>query len=255
MKPWLALLGILFGCLSLSPGAAAQEEARVVVAVADSTCDAIQEAGKLFAAGRNLRMEYICKSSGRLAKGIIGGAISADFYVSASQDWMDEMIAAGRIDRAQSRGLWSNGLVVAVPRESPLRLAALEELAGPAPRRLLIGDPGTAPFGRYTKQALEKAGLWDRVLPLVATRKNISLVADALAESDGATAGILFATHLDERLRVLMTVPGDLHDPIRYFSAPLKAARDSPSAIAFGAFLETAEATEVFLKAGFRIAP
>lgn len=251
MKAWGRVLAGLVGCTIAATGRA--DDAAITVAAADSTCAAVREVGKLFHDRHRIRVDSVCKSSGRLVKGIVGGAISADFFISANQEWMDEMVAAGLVSLAAVRSLWTNVLVVAAPRGSSLRIGSLAELKEPAMRQLLIGDPGTAPFGRYTKQSLETAGIWGDVLPRVASRKNISLLVDSLAGAADGTAGILFASHLDDRIGILATIPAPLHDPIRYFSAPLKAAEDRAPVAAFTAFVESAEAREIFRKYGFGI--
>lgn len=251
MKPWGRILAGLVGCMMTVTGRA--DDAAITVAAADSTCAAVREVGKLFLDRHRVRVDPVCKSSGRLAKGIVGGAISTDFFISANHEWMDELIASGHISAAAVRSLWSNVLVVAAPRGSSLRIESLDDLAKPAVHRLLIGDPGTAPFGRYTKQSLEQAGIWEKVLPRVTSRKNISLLVDSLAGADDGTVGILFASHLDDRIGILATIPAPLHDPIRYFSAPLKAAEGRAPVAAFAGFVETAEAREIFRKHGFGI--
>jgi molybdate transport system substrate-binding protein len=251
MTPWKSALACLIGCAIAATGRA--EETAITVAAADSTCAAVREVGKLFLERHRVRVDPVCKSSGRLAKGIAGGAISTDFFISANQEWMDELVATGHVSLAAVRSLWSNVLAVAAPRGGSLRIESLDDLAQPTVRRILIGDPGTAPFGRYTKQSLEQAGIWEKVLPRVTSRKNISLLVDSLAGADDGTVGILFASHLDDRIRVLATIPAPLHDPIRYFSAPLKAAEGKAPVAAFAAFVESAEAKEIFRKFGFGI--
>ena len=62
---------------------------------------------------------------------------------------------------ASRKNFVSNTLVLIVPQESKLTLAGLEDLASAAVRRVALGNPVTVPVGRYTQEALTKAGLWE----------------------------------------------------------------------------------------------
>ncbi|MBF0249015.1 MAG: molybdate ABC transporter substrate-binding protein [Alphaproteobacteria bacterium] len=224
----------------------------ITIAAANSTCDAIARVGELFKARHGGAFAFICKASGRLAKGLIGSSIEADVFISANRKWMDTMIEAGLIDAATVSSLWGNGLVVAAPSAHAQALGRLDDLAAPAVRQIMIGDPSTAPFGRYSKQALENAGVWDAVRPKVVTRKHITLLAENLAAAGPGTYGMLFSTNVSEGLSAVLDVPADLHEPARYFSAPLKAAADRTDVHAFVRFMAEPEALKAFTDLGFK---
>lgn len=220
--------------------------AEMTLALANSTCNAMKQAGDLYRAGKSLHINYSCKSSGLLAKGMNGGAISADIFVSADREWMDYAVDNGLVSRDKVASPWGNSLVVGVPKNSPLQLKEWRELASDSVTTILIGDPGTAPFGRYAKDALKASGLWERVKGKIQTRKNIELLADALAQADATTVGILFRTNMDDQLRQVIAVDAKLHKPIRYYVAPLKAAAGNEEVTGFLKFLRSRVAQEVF---------
>ena len=247
----LAVLGL--AVVSAATGARAAD---LTIAAANSTCVAIKKAGAAFAEHQPVTLDYICKSSGRLAKGLAGGAIAADFYISANKAWMDRAVDAALVDAANIRSLWGNVLVVASPRDSGLELATLDDLTAPGVEKILIGDPSTAPFGRYAKQAMNNAGVWETIKPKIATKKHITLLAESLAKADGSSVGILFSTNLRPDLKALVKVPGDLHDPIRYYAAPLKKGPGDDALVArFMAFLEGPEGQRSFREEGFDVQP
>ncbi len=234
-----------------SNSVAAEEKIRI--AAANSTCVSIKNAGAIFAKDNDAAFEYVCKSSGRLAKGLMGGAIEADYYISANKQWMDRMVEAERIDRDAVKSLWGNRLVVAAPIGASVSLDAWEDLGGSDIKTILIGDPSTAPFGRYAKQAMQKSGIWDAVRTKIETKKHITLLAETLGEREKGTVGVLFATNLTDRLAKLLEAPGDLHPAIRYYSAPLKGKQTKPAVAAFMAFLETEPALAAFENEGFKV--
>jgi molybdate transport system substrate-binding protein len=179
--------------------------------------------------------------------------LKADIFVSADREWMDYAIQNGLVDPNHVVSLWGNALVVATAKATPLRLAKWEDLASDQISTILIGDPGTAPFGRYAKQALESSGLWDRVKHKIETRKNISLVAESLAAGNGGTVGILFRTHIGDTLRELHRVNPAWHPPIRYYLAPLGTAAGNPETARFLKFLQGGQARSAFEARGFEL--
>ena len=102
----------------------------LTLAVANSTCNAIKKVGDLYQQqNENLSLKYICKSSGRLAKGLNGNSIEADIYISANKKWMDYMVAEELVSSDQVMNAWGNELVVATPLNSNITNFSWEDLA------------------------------------------------------------------------------------------------------------------------------
>lgn len=249
-RHWLFISLSLFAATSFFPIALAGE---LKLAVANSTCDAMNKVGDLYRASHSVQFTFLCKSSGLLAKGLRGGALSADIFVSADQEWMDFAIDNGLVTRNRVTSPWGNALVVAAPKNSPLQRLDMEDLASDKVTAILIGDPSTAPFGRHAKEALEASGLWERVKDKIQTRKNIELLADSLANSSPNTVGILFGTNLTDQLRQLHAVRKNLHKPIRYFMAPLKASAGNAEVTDFLKFMQSNAVKNIFQAEGFDV--
>jgi len=240
----------MFIASALVPHAQAGE---LTLALANSTCDTMKKAEDLYRANHPVQFTHICKSSGLLAKGLQGGALKADIFVSADREWMDFAVTNGLIASDRVVSPWGNVLVVAAPKTSPLQRLDWQDLASDKVTTILIGDPSNAPFGRHTKEALEASGLWDRVKDKVQTRKNMELLADSLATSSSGTVGILFKTGLTDQLRQLHTVKKSLHSPVRYHIAPLKTAAGNAEVAAFFKFLQSKAVKGVFEADGFDV--
>jgi len=223
------------------------------LAVANSTCLAIKEVGKIFEDRNNIKINYICKSSGRLAKGLNGNAIKADIYISANQKWMDYMIKNDLVQADKVTSPWGNELVVATRKDSTLSLIDWPELASDKVKSILIGDPGTAPFGRYAKQAMQSTGIWDDVKNKIETKKHITLLAETLADADANTVGILFASNINEQHRLIYSVNTSWHPPIRYYMAPVKNTEENNNVDSLLKFIHGDEAREVFQSAKFKV--
>lgn len=246
---------ILFICLLLSGALsiASASENEINLAVANSTCKAIKELGQLFEQRNGVTINYLCKSSGRLAKGLKGEAITADIFISASKKWMDFMLAEELAQPVDVISPWGNKLVVAIPANSELELENWSDLASDRVGTILIGDPGTAPFGRYTKQAMEETGLWEQVIHKLVTKKHITLLAEALEEADTSTVGILFVSNVTSGHNMVFSVDDSWHSPIRYYAAPIKGAVSKDSVVDMMKFLQGNEVSEIFTNAGFKV--
>ena len=222
------------------------------LAAANSTCSAIKEVGKLFEKRSNTTINYICKSSGRLAKGLNGNTIKADIYISANRKWMDYMINNGMVTSENVISPWGNELVVATRKNSPLKISEWTELTSNKVKTILIGDPGTAPFGRYAKQAMQFTKIWEKVKKKIETKKHITLLAETLANSEASTVGILFASNINDRHKKIYSVNVLWHPPIKYYMAPVKNAVKNKKATALLDFIQGNEAQEIFRAAKFK---
>lgn len=221
------------------------------LALANSTCAAMKKVGDLYRSNRAVELTFICKSSGLLAKGLNGGALSADIFVSANRRWMDFAVANDlvAVDRVVSP--WGNVLVVAAPKAGAIKQLDWQELATDKVTTILIGDPSTAPFGRYAKEALKASGLWDRTRAKIETRKNIELLAGSLGAAGPRTVGILFQTNLTDQLQQLLVVDKSLHQPVRYYMAPLKTAEGKAEVKDFLDFMQSRAVSDIFEAEGY----
>ncbi|MCK4839424.1 MAG: substrate-binding domain-containing protein [Desulfobulbaceae bacterium] len=120
------------------PDAVADE---ITVAAANSICADLKTAGTIFTQQHKSKIKYICKSSGMLAKGIQGGAIAADYFISASNKCMASLVAGGLIDPPTVKSLWGNRIVVGAAKNSTINLQNWAELAPPKVGTILVGDP------------------------------------------------------------------------------------------------------------------
>ena len=249
-RHWLFITLTLLIVITLFPIAQAGE---LKLALANSTCAAMKKVGHLYRDNQTVKLTYICKSSGLLAKGLSGGALSADIFISANRKWMDFVVKNGLVALEQVSSPWGNALVVATPKSSSIQHLDWQDLASDKVTTILLGDPSTAPFGRHSKEALEASGMWGRVKGKIETRKNIELLADSLGTSNANTVGILFKTNLTNQLRQLLTVNTSLHKPIRYYMAPLKTAERNAEVTDFLDFMQSHAVNEIFEAEGYTV--
>lgn len=187
-----------------------------------------------------------------LARQIIEGA-PADLFVSASDDWMDEVEKAGLVERRST--LLGNRLVlVAHGDAAPVMIGPDMDLAGMlAGGKLAMALVDAVPAGQYGKAALENLGLWDDVQADVAQSDNVR-AALALVAAGEAPLGIVYATDAtaEDDVTVIGDFPAASHPPITYSAALLAGGADDADRAFYDALSGDA-ARAIFEQHGFRV--
>ncbi len=113
----------------------------------------------------------------------------------------------------------------------------------PAVARIAISNPETVPVGKYSKEALEAAGLWDAVKGKAINTQNVRQSLDYVARGE-VDAGFVYATDaaiMPERVKVSFDVP--TKTPITYPIAAVKGNGKEKLALSFVAFVEVRSGT------------
>lgn len=201
--------------------------------------------------GDKLTISYA--GSSQLAKQIQAGA-PADIFISAAEDWMDELEKSDSIDSATRTDLLGNTLVLVGTKDAaPIELTALPQTIGDGKLAMALVD--SVPAGQYGKESLTSLGLWDALQPQVAQADNVR-AALALVATGEAPFGIVYATDAkaEPNVTVVATFPEDSHKPIIYPAAVVK----SSTAADAGEFLNSlreAPFRDILTEEGFTILP
>lgn len=238
--------------LAASPATAADNKAPVVLAAA-SLQEAMTAAAAAWAARRHPRPVLSFAASSSLARQIKAGA-PADLFVSADEEWMDDVAKAGRIAPGTRATLAGNRLLLVTPKARPVRLTigrAMPIARALGDGRLAMADPDAVPAGKYGKAALTALGVWGQVERRVVRADNVR-GALALVERGEVPLGIVYAT--DARASANVTVvgafPAASHPPIRYPIARIAGSR-SADAEGFRRFLLSGAGQAILARYGF----
>jgi molybdate transport system substrate-binding protein len=246
-RPIRRLAPLLLSLLTWLPLAASAQG--LTVSAAASLTEAFKAIGARFDAAKGSQTRFNFAASGVLVQQIVQGA-PADVFASADQATMDRGVQAGVIDTATRRDFAANTLVlIAPPGGGPL--ARLEDLTGPAVRRVAVGKPATVPVGRYTREALDSARLWAAVEPRVVPADSVRQVLDYVARGE-VDAGFVYRTDAElmaDKVRVVATVGG--HAPVTYPVAVVRDSRQPALARAFVEYLGGPEAQAILARHGF----
>ncbi|KUJ73317.1 molybdenum ABC transporter substrate-binding protein [Ruegeria marisrubri] len=256
MSPCRACRSIVAALVALAaltaPARAVAEE--VLVFAAASLETALELAAEEFEADTGHEVTASYAGSSVLARQIQAGA-PADLFLSANQEWMDVLEAAGLVAAETRVDLLGNSLVL-IGRSgggAPVVISPgfdlAERLEGGALAMALVD---AVPAGIYGKAALRKFGLWEQVAGSVAQAVNVR-AALALVSSGAAPLGIVYASDAmaDDRVQVIARFPGDSHAPIVYPAAATVTADDA--ALDFLSFLQGDAARRIFVEQGFTL--
>lgn len=229
------------------------------VSAAASLTDALKEIAIPYEKASGDKLLFNFGASSTLGRQIEEGA-PADLFLSADEAKMDALEKGKLVIAGGRRSVLSNTLVVVVPADSALKIAAAADLAGPGIHNLALAEPGSVPAGIYAKEYLQKLHLWEKLVSRVVPTENVR-AALAAVEGGNAEAGIVYRTDagISKKVKIAYEVPAAEGPKISYPFALVGgtngAARHPEAARKLLAYLESSPALAVFRKYGFLILP
>ncbi|WP_432259374.1 molybdate ABC transporter substrate-binding protein [Cupriavidus sp. TMH.W2] len=185
-----------------------------------------------------------------LMQQIIKGA-PADVFASADQEAMNKAEAEKVIAPASRRNFAANQVVLIVPADSTLGISKLQDLTRPEVKRIAYGNPASVPVGRYTRGALETAGLWGAVAAKGVPAQNVRQSLDYVARGE-VEAGFVFATDaavMPDKVKVAVQVPSQT--PVTYPIAVTSQTRQQKEAAQFVDYVASPEGQAILSRFGF----
>jgi molybdate transport system substrate-binding protein len=252
---WMARLAVAWTLVLLLSGTVGAQE--IVLSVAVSLKEAVEELGRSFAAARpGVILRYNFGASGDLQKQIEAGA-PVDVFLSAALRQMDELDKQRLIVTASRRNFARNVLTVVKPADSRVDLTKAADLAEARVGRIVIGNPRTGPAGQYAEESLRALGLWERLRPKLVFAENVRQALDYVARGE-VDAGFVYTTDTAARaqgLKEAFRMPEDTYRPIVYPGAVVAASRQQALGQAFLDYLSGPEGRAVLNRSGFQPPP
>ncbi|SDO81432.1 molybdate transport system substrate-binding protein [Ralstonia sp. 25mfcol4.1] len=226
--------------------------ADLVVSAAASLTNAFKQLGEQFERVHpETKVVLNFGASDVLMQQIVKGA-PADVFASADQSAMDKAEAEKVVQAATRKDFAANAIVLIVPHDSKLNIAAPKDLSRADIRRIAYGNPSSVPVGRYTKGALESQGLWGAVEAKGVPAQNVRQALDYVARGE-VDAGFVFATDaavMPEKVKVATRVPTPT--PVTYPIAVTTQSRQAPQANAFVQYVLSPEGQATLARYGFQ---
>jgi molybdate transport system substrate-binding protein len=232
-------------------GVPAYGNQELTVSAAASLTNALKEVAAAFEKGHP-GTKVVCNfaASGVLLQQMAKGA-PVDVFAAADQKTMNQAQEKKLIATATRKNFVTNRLVLIVPMDSKLTLSGLQDLTGPQVNRIAVGNPATVPAGRYAKEALDKAGLWDKLSAKFVLAESVRQVLDYVRRGE-VDAGLVYSTDAaiaQGKVKVMQTVTE--HAPILYPIAVTVSTDKKALAQSFVDFVVSPPAQAIFAKFGF----
>jgi len=231
-------------------GARAQPVAPAITVYAASDLDmAFREIKPIFEKATGTRVTLVMGSTGNLAKQIEHGA-PADVFFAANASFVDDLQTAGAVI-LQTRALYAQGrIVLATPTKSTVVVRELADLLKPEVRRVAIANPAHAPYGRAAQEALESAGVWERLKPKLVYGENIRHTLQ-FVETGAVEAGIVALSVAGVPDVRYVPIDPKLHKPLNQVAAVVKRSARPELGVAFIQFLNGPEGRPIMKRYGF----
>ena len=240
-------------CAALAAaGSAGAHAGDLVVSAASSLTNAFREVAQGYEKEHaGTRVILNLGASDVLLQQILKGA-PADVFASADQQAMDKAVKANAVRPATRVDFAANQIVLIVPTDSQAGIAALKDLVRDDVKRIAYGNPASVPVGRYTRGALQAAGLWEAVQAKSVLAQNVRQSLDYVARGE-VDAGFVFATDaaiMPGKVTVVARVPSQT--PVTYPIAV--TARDAAAAEAerFVAYVLSPAGQAILSRYGFQ---
>lgn len=251
-----AILGSLFAFAALAPAYTGAASVPNIAAASDLQF-ALTEIAAGFTRDTGGQVKLVFGSSGNFRRQIVEGA-PFELFLSADEEYVAALARESRTEDAGVR--YATGrIVLFAATGSPLRPdAALADLkAAVADGRIkhfAIANPEHAPYGRAAREALQRAELWDVLMPRLVLGENV-LQAAQFATAGGAQGGIFaYSLALSPALvgkGKYALLPAESHAPLHQRMVLVKGA--GPTARDFYRYLQQPAARAVFTRSGFAL--
>jgi molybdate transport system substrate-binding protein len=228
----------------------------ITVAAAADLSAPIQEIAAGFEKQTGNKARLSLGSSGNLFAQIESGA-PFDVFLSADAEYPKKLEADGFAVPGSVRTYAIGKLVLWVPAASPLDLSkGMDVLLDPAVHRIAIANPRHAPYGRAAVEAMQHAGVSDRVKDKLVLGENVSQAAQFVDSGNaevGMVAKALVAGGAMKDKGRPADVPTQLYSPLIQAAAIVKTTRDAALAKSFLDYLTGPAGRDVLERYGFAL--
>ncbi len=238
----------------------------IMVFAAASMTETLTELGTRFEkANPGVKVTFNFASSGKLMDQILEGA-DCDLFISAAPKQMNSLDVSkdeeknpdknDYVDGSTRIDLLENKVALAVPAGNPKNITSFDDLVkGLQEGTVLLAMGGEGvPVGQYTQKIFTHYGLNEADLAgagVLTYGEDVKAVTTQVSEAL-VDCGIIYQTDAcSAKLTVVDTATEAMCGQVIYPAAILKKAKNPEAAKAFLAFLQTAEAGEVFQAVGF----
>ena len=221
----------------------------LTVAAASDLTPAFEEIAREFQTTHKTKVVFVFGSTGMLTRQIENGA-PMDLFAAANVSFIEQLEQKGLIIPGTKTIYGRGRITLWTPVDSNLRLESIADLARPEVTRIAIANPDHAPYGLAAKQALETAGIWDRVRPKLVYGDNIRQTLQYAQTGNVEVAVMALSLSMQGQGRWTL-IPEELHKPLDQGLAIMKTTKNESDARVFAAFVSGPQGRAIMQKYGF----
>lgn len=229
--------------------------AEITVSAAASLSDAFRDIGTIYEEQHpEDKVLFNFAGSGKLLQQIANGA-PVDVFASADLFTMDEAEKKDLIMSNSRVSFVKNALVIITPQDSALEIKSLQDLKQETVQRIALANPEHVPVGRYSKAAMEQAGVWETLSPKFIGTQDVRQSLNYVARKE-VDAGFVYATDATierDKVKIVSKVPTE--KPLHYPIAITKNSAQAEAAQAFIDCVRSPAGTEILQNYGFQALP
>lgn len=240
----LVIAVLVIGC--------SEEKEELIISAAASLTEAMQEIEPLYEEKYGVELTVNIASSGTLQKQIEEGA-PVDVFLSASEAKMDNLEKKELLINSSRKNLLRNKLVLIKSSTSNYSVKSIDDL-NQNEIKIAVGEPGSVPVGKYSKQSFEYYKVWNNISDKVVYAKNVKQTL-AYVESGEADVGIVYFsdTGVLKNSEVILDIPDETHGEIVYPVSIIRSSKHKESAEKFIEFISSDKQLGIFEKNRFGI--
>ena len=231
-----------------SPTTAPQTSELTVAAAADLQF-AFTDIAKAYEQQTGHKVTLTFGSTGQLAQQIENGA-PFDLLAAADIQYV-RGLADKHLVLPDSIALYAQGrIVLAVNRQSGVTVTALEDLLSSKIKHVAIANPAHAPYGVAAQQALQSAGIWDKLQDKLVFGENVRQTLQYIQTGD-AEVGIVALSVANVPEITWTLIDGSLHRPLDQALGVVTSSTHPDLARDFVAFINGQSGRLVMRQYGF----
>jgi len=249
-RGWVGLW--IVAILASTSGCQSKQTAPLLIAAASDLQTALPRLTERFTARTGITTNLTFGASGQLSEQIKGGA-PFDVFMAANESFVRDL-ASQRLIKSETVQPYARGsLVLAVYHEHEKLVRSLEDLTRPEVKKIALANPATAPYGKAGKQALERAGIWDKIEPKIVFAESVrqALLYAQKGDAEAALVGRAIAGVPEVRS---VEIDPKLYDPIIQALGVVASSTRAADAERFAAFVLADEGQSLLKEFGFQSA-
>lgn len=240
---------LLLLAIPLPVAAAQHQPVTLLISAASDLTFAFQELAPRFEHRTGIKVTFNFGATGQLAQQIEQGA-PVDLFAAANESYIDRLAAQGLILKDSKMPYARGHLTLWTRADSPLRLTGLDDLLSPRVRRVAIANPSHAPYGLAAKQALQAAGLWQRLAAKLVMGENVRQTLQYASTGNVDAALIALSLSMQYGGHWVL-IPQQLYRPIVQAMAIVKRTPYVNEARQFATFVTGPHGQPIMKKYGF----